>query len=111
MLVSSTAQSQNNRVVLGNPQQNDFSETLTYHNETVAFYSSGDYPKRLEIAIRNAVNTKVDVFICACTRFSPSLLSLFQQNRTAFFSKTVSVSNQQQVASNTSDAQILLNAI
>jgi thymidylate kinase len=111
MLVPSSAQSHNNRVVLGDPAQNDFSETVAYHNELIEFFTMGDYPKQLEMAIKNAANRKVNVFICACSRHTLSLIAAFQLYRTAFVSKTFTVISRQQIFFNTADAQTLLNMI
>jgi hypothetical protein len=111
MLVPALAVSHGNRIVLGNPVQKDFSETVTYHGELIEFFTMGDYPKKLEIAIRNAANRNINVFICACSSHTPALIAAFQRYRTAFISKTVSVNNIQQVNFNTADAQTLLNLI
>jgi thymidylate kinase len=111
MLVPALAQSHNNRVVLGNPVQNDFSETITYNNEMVEFFTMGDHPKKIELAIRKASYQKINVFICACSRHTPSLVSTFQRHRTVFVAKTFTVIHHQQMAFNTADAQTLLNMI
>lgn len=111
MLVPSLATSHGDRIVLGNPTQGDFSETITYHKETIFFFTMGDFPKKLELAIRDARHKGVTTFICACSRLSPPLTAELQRNRTAFISKTVSVITSQQVTFNTADAQITLNLI
>ncbi len=111
MLVPNIAQSHNNRVVLGNPVQNDFSETITYHNETVEFFTMGDYPKKLELAIRDAFYRNIDIFICACSGLSPVLINELQKHRTAFINKTVSIINTQQNIFNTADAQTIFSLL
>jgi ABC-type transport system involved in cytochrome bd biosynthesis fused ATPase/permease subunit len=111
MIVPNLGQSQNNRVVLGNPIQNDFSETLTYHNEIVEFFTMGDYPQPLRIAIRNAANRNTNVFICACSRLDNRLIQELQKHRTAFISKSVTINNLQELAFNTADAQTIFNLI
>jgi hypothetical protein len=110
MLVPSLAQSQNNRVVLGSAS-GDFSETLIYNNELVEFFTMGDYPKQLEMAIRSAAGRNVNIFICACSRHAPLLMAEFRRHRTAFIAKTFSANNDQRVIFNTADAQTLLNMI
>lgn len=111
MLVPALAQTNNNRTVLGNAAQNDFFETIIYRNQTVEFFTMGDYPSFLEKAIKNAASRQTDVFICACSKFSPALRATFQTHKTAFISKAVSVINHQQAIFNTSDAQLILNTI
>lgn len=111
MLVPSSATSHGDRIVLGNSTQGDFSETITYHRETIFFFTMGDYPKKLELAIRAARHKGVTTFICACSHFSPSLIAELQCNRTAFISKTVSVITWQQLTFNTADAQTIFNLL
>ena len=105
------ATSHGNRVVLGNPVQNDFSETLTYNSELLEFFTMGDYPKKLEVAIRDAANRNCKIFVCACSSLSTGLIAIMQQHRTGFISKTVSVKPNQQVIFNTADAQTILNLL
>ena len=109
MLVPTFAVSHGDRKVLNSV--GDFSETITLSSETVFFFTMGDYPKQLEIAIRNANHCKVSVFICACSHFSPSLIIELQKHRTAFISKSVSVIATQQNVFNTADAQTIYNLI
>ena len=101
------------RKTLGNPVQCDFSETITYKDEKVFFYTMGDFPKELEHAMTEALNDndkdKVTIFICACSLLTPALRILLQNNRTTLVSKTVSVIPNQQLAFNIADAQTILN--
>ena len=111
MIIPNIGQSLNNRIILGDPIQNDFSETLSYHNEIVEFYTMGDYPQKLRIAIRNAAIRNTNVFICACSRLDNGLINELQKHRTAFISKTLTVVGTQQLVFNTADAQMIFNLI
>ena len=111
MIIPNIGQSLNNRIILGDPIQNDFSETLSYHNEIVEFYTMGDYPQKLRIAIRNAAFRNTNVFICACSRLDNGLINELQKHRTAFISKTLTVVGTQQLVFNTADAQMIFNLI
>jgi hypothetical protein len=111
LLVPDLATSRNDREVLGNPIQNDFWETVDYKQEVIEFYTMGDYPKALELAIREAPDRDVTVFICACSGFSERLINELRRYRTAFVPKTISVMEEQQGVFNQSDARILLNMI
>lgn len=111
LLIAASASSHGNRTVEGNPIYSDFSETLTYKGEVIEFFTMGDYPKSLEIAIRNAAHGKANVFICACSRLSGPLISILQLHRTAFINKNVSVIRRQQHVYNRADAQTIFNLI
>lgn len=111
LLVARLASSHNDRKPLGNPAQNDFQETVNYQNEVIEFYTMGDYPKPLELAIREAPGRGITIFICACSGFSDRLIDEFRRHRTAFISKTISVHKEQRIVFNQADARILLNML
>lgn len=110
-LITRGAQSHNDRVVLGDPAQNDFSETITWNNLKIRFFTMGDYPLYLRAGIIDAANANCDLLICACSRFTATLIGYFQQHVLQFVSKTVTLNAQQQNTINATDAQTILNLI
>jgi ABC-type multidrug transport system ATPase subunit len=111
LIVPKIGVSHGNRAVLGNPIQSDFSETINYQTDLLEFYTMGDYPQKLRLAIQHASKRNINIFICACSKLDSKLIHELQLHRTAFISKSISVNTMQQITFNTADAITILNLI
>lgn len=102
-----------NRQVIGNPAQNDFSDIVQWNNQRIAFFTMGDYSTYLANAIYDYHNRNCDVLVCALSTNTAKIRAnnaLNKLNATRI-DKTIAPNQNAELATNTADAQIVINAL
>jgi hypothetical protein len=93
----------------GNPR--DFSDIMNWNNQSIAFFTMGDYSSKLIQAINDFNNQHCDILICACNiRFMkpPRLIATFQH---VIFAKNPEVNPQLRSSADNQAARNILNNI